>query len=76
MAFAGVFYPLEDLVDVERRWRDYALSAPDEVTTFVVTMTFPAAPGMPEGHCCIGRVLARAGWADVSPSCCCSSTAV
>ena len=48
VAFAGVFYPLEDLVDVERRWRDYALSAPDEVTTFVVTMTFPAAPGMPE----------------------------
>ena len=28
------------------------------------------------GHCCIGRGLARAGWADVSPSCCCSGTAV
>ena len=28
------------------------------------------------GHCCIGRVLARAGWADVSPACCCSETAV
>jgi FAD/FMN-containing dehydrogenase len=48
VGFAGVFYPLEDLVDVERRWRDYALSAPEEVTTFLVTMTFPAAPGMPE----------------------------
>jgi hypothetical protein len=48
VAFAGTFYPLEDLVDVERRWRDYALSAPEEVTTFIVTMTFPAAQGMPE----------------------------
>ena len=33
---------------MERLWRDYALDAPREVTTFVVTMTFPAAPGMPE----------------------------
>ena len=48
VGFAGVFYPLEDLAEVERRWRDYALAAPDEVTTFVVTMTFPAAPEMPE----------------------------
>jgi FAD/FMN-containing dehydrogenase len=48
VAFAGVFYPLEDLGRVERAWREYAASAPDEVTTFIVTMTFPAAPGMPE----------------------------
>lgn len=48
VAFAGVFYPLEDLGRIERAWREYAATAPDEVTTFVVTMTFPAAPGMPE----------------------------
>ncbi|MFC7658126.1 FAD-binding oxidoreductase [Pseudonocardia benzenivorans] len=48
VAFAGVMYPLEDLGTVERSWREYAAAAPDEVTTFVVTMTFPAAPGMPE----------------------------
>jgi FAD/FMN-containing dehydrogenase len=48
VGFAGVFYPLQDLGEVERRWRDYAADAPDEVTTFVVTMTFPAAPEMPE----------------------------
>jgi FAD/FMN-containing dehydrogenase len=48
VGFAGVFYPLEDLQQVERAWREYAAGAPDEVTTFIVTMTFPAAPGMPE----------------------------
>ena len=46
--FAGVFYPLEDLPDVLRRWRDYVATAPDEVTTFTVALTFPAAPDMPE----------------------------
>jgi hypothetical protein len=48
VAFAGVFYPLEDLPDVERRWRDYLTTVPDEVTAFIVTLTFPAAPDMPE----------------------------
>ncbi|MDT7776932.1 MAG: hypothetical protein QOC67_5856 [Pseudonocardiales bacterium] len=48
VGFAGVFYPLEDLADVERRWRDHVSTAPDEVTSFIVTMTFPAAPEMPE----------------------------
>jgi FAD/FMN-containing dehydrogenase len=48
VAFAGVLYPVEELGRIERAWRDYALDAPREVTTFVVTMTFPAAPGMPE----------------------------
>jgi hypothetical protein len=36
------------VAEIERRWRDHAADAPDEVTTFVVTMTFPAAPEMPE----------------------------
>jgi hypothetical protein len=48
VGFAGVFYPLEDLGRVERAWREYADTAPDEVTTFIVTMTFPAAAEMPE----------------------------
>jgi FAD/FMN-containing dehydrogenase len=48
VGFVGAFYPLEDLVAVEQGWRDYALAAPTDVTTFMVTMTFPAAPGMPE----------------------------
>ncbi|MCE0768202.1 FAD-binding oxidoreductase [Pseudonocardia kujensis] len=48
VAFAGVMYPLEDLGAIERGWREYADAAPDEVTTVMVTMTFPAAPGMPE----------------------------
>lgn len=48
VAFAAPFYPLEDIGDVLRGWRDYVLGAPDEVTSAVVTITFPAAPGMPE----------------------------
>ncbi len=48
VAFAGTFYPLEDLADVERRWRDHVVTTPDAVTSFIVTMTFPAAPGMPD----------------------------
>jgi FAD/FMN-containing dehydrogenase len=46
--FAGVFYPLEDLPDVQRRWRDYVTTAPDEITSMFVSLTFPAAPDMPE----------------------------
>lgn len=48
VAFACTFYPLDELVDVERRWRDLAVGLPDEVTSFVVTMTFPGAPGVPD----------------------------
>jgi FAD/FMN-containing dehydrogenase len=48
VAFAGLFYPLEDAAKVMRPWRDYVSSAPDEVTSTCVTITFPAAPGMPE----------------------------
>lgn len=48
VAFAAPFYPLQDLGDVLRGWRDYVLGAPDEVTSSVVTMTFPAVPGTPE----------------------------
>ncbi|HEX6404894.1 MAG TPA: FAD-binding oxidoreductase [Pseudonocardiaceae bacterium] len=48
VGFAGVFYPLEDLPTIGRRWRNYVTTAPDEVTAFMVSLTFPAAPDMPE----------------------------
>jgi FAD/FMN-containing dehydrogenase len=48
VGFVGAMYALEELADVERRWRDYVLTAPPEVTSFIVTLTFPADPAMPE----------------------------
>ena len=48
VAFAATMYPLEDVAEVLRRWRDYADDAPNEVTSVVVTITFPANPEMPE----------------------------
>jgi FAD/FMN-containing dehydrogenase len=48
VAVAKSFYPLEDVVDVMRDWRDYVAEAPDEVTSAIVTLTFPAVPGLPE----------------------------
>jgi FAD/FMN-containing dehydrogenase len=48
VAFAATFYPLEELGDVLRGWRDYVEQAPDEVTATCVTMTFPANPELPE----------------------------
>ena len=41
VAFAATMYPLEDVAEVLRRWRDYADDAPNEVTSVVVTITFP-----------------------------------
>ncbi|HEX2297036.1 MAG TPA: FAD-binding oxidoreductase, partial [Pseudonocardiaceae bacterium] len=48
IGFAAPFYPLEDIDAVLRGWRDYVQGAPDEVTSVIVTITFPALPGMPE----------------------------
>lgn len=48
VAFVGVFYPLEEIREILPRWRAIASHAPDEVTTAVITMTFPADPAMPE----------------------------
>jgi FAD/FMN-containing dehydrogenase len=48
VAFAATFYPLEEVADVLRKWRDYVSDAPDEVTSVCVTLTFPADPHMPE----------------------------
>jgi FAD/FMN-containing dehydrogenase len=48
VAFAATFYPLEDAGQIMRGWRDYVESAPDEVTSVCVTITFPANPDLPE----------------------------
>ncbi|MGH3994490.1 MAG: FAD-binding oxidoreductase, partial [Pseudonocardiaceae bacterium] len=48
VAFAAVMYPLEEVASVLRRWRDYVEQAPNEVTSEIVTITFPANPEMPE----------------------------
>ena len=47
VAFAGVFYPVEDAVAVLRAWRDYVNTAPDEVTSVAVSFTFPEVPDLP-----------------------------
>lgn len=47
VAFAATFYPLEQVADVMRAWRAYVAGTPDEVTSVVVTLTFPADPAMP-----------------------------
>ena len=48
VAFSATMYPLEDVAEVMRNWRDYADGAPNEVTSVVVTITFPANPEMPD----------------------------
>jgi FAD/FMN-containing dehydrogenase len=48
VAFSATFYPLEEVAQVMRGWREYTESAPDEVTATCVTITFPASPAMPE----------------------------
>jgi FAD/FMN-containing dehydrogenase len=47
VAFSATFYPLEEVADVLRGWREYTAGAPDEVTSVCVTITFPASPEMP-----------------------------
>ena len=48
VAFAGTFYPIEEVAEVLRGYRAYVEQAPDEVTATCVTITFPADPEMPE----------------------------
>ena len=48
VGFAATFYPVEEIHEVLHGWRDYVSHAPDEVTSVVVTITFPANPEMPE----------------------------
>jgi FAD/FMN-containing dehydrogenase len=48
VAFSATFYPIEEVAEVMRGWREYTETAPDEVTATCVTITFPASPAMPE----------------------------
>src|SRR5215207_9583383 len=47
VGFSATFYPAEEYASVLRGWREYASQAPDEVSSLVVTLTFPADPHMP-----------------------------
>jgi hypothetical protein len=47
VAFSATFYPLEEVAEVMRGWREYMEDAPDEVTAVCVTITFPANPDLP-----------------------------
>ena len=48
VAFAATMYPVEEVAEVMRGWRSYVEQAPNEVTSVIVTITFPANPEMPE----------------------------
>ena len=48
VAQAAALYAVEDLPEIVPRWRDYVEQAPDEVTSVIITLTFPAVPEMPE----------------------------
>jgi hypothetical protein len=48
VAFAACFYPVESAAEVLPRYRDYFASAPDEVSSEALSLTFPADPGLPE----------------------------
>jgi FAD/FMN-containing dehydrogenase len=48
VGFAATFYPIEELPQVMRGWREYVSGAPNEVTSVIVCITFPANPEMPE----------------------------
>ena len=48
VAFAGTFYPVEEAAQVLRGWREFVSGAPNEITSVVVNITFPADPEMPE----------------------------
>jgi FAD/FMN-containing dehydrogenase len=48
VAFSATMYPVEETADVMRGWRAYVETAPNEVTSVIVTITFPANPEMPE----------------------------
>ena len=48
VGFSATFYPVEEIAEILRGWRAYVAQAPDEVTSVVVTITFPANPELPE----------------------------
>jgi FAD/FMN-containing dehydrogenase len=46
-AFAGVFYPADQAADVWRKYRDWAATAPNEVTSLTGCTTLPASEHTP-----------------------------
>jgi hypothetical protein len=48
VAFAGVFYPVEDAATIMRGFREFASSAPDEVSALCLAVTMPTDPHLPE----------------------------
>jgi FAD binding domain/Berberine and berberine like len=48
VAFSATFYPVEEIAGILRGWREFVTDAPDDVTSVVVTITFPANPELPE----------------------------
>jgi FAD/FMN-containing dehydrogenase len=48
VGFSATFYPIEEAGAILRGWRDCVTQLPDEVTSVVVTITFPANPEMPQ----------------------------
>lgn len=57
VAFAGIFYPLADAVDILRKFRDFGDSAPDEISAVAIGVTMPADPHLPpevhDQHCLV-----------------------
>ncbi|RYU10194.1 FAD-binding oxidoreductase [Nocardioides iriomotensis] len=47
VAFAGVFHPVEDAENVYRRFRDWAATAPDEVSALIGCTTLPPSEHTP-----------------------------
>ncbi len=47
VGFVGVFYPVEDAAKVWRGYRDWAKSAPDEVSSLCGSTTLPASEHIP-----------------------------
>ena len=47
VAFAGVFYPVEDAENVYRRFRDWAATTPDEISALIGCTTLPASENLP-----------------------------
>jgi FAD/FMN-containing dehydrogenase len=48
VGFSATFYPVEEIAEVLRGWREFVTDAPHEVTSVVVAITFPANPELPE----------------------------
>jgi hypothetical protein len=48
VAFAAPIYALEDAPSILRGWREFLASAPNEVASVAVVLTFPPVPDLPE----------------------------